>query len=232
MLTPYEIRSFQKNGYLIKRDILDKGLIEKCLNHYWKSAPEGFQRDNPSTWRGKIHKNSFTKERIIHAGDDWKDLTLGNIPEGRGIIAENAIICASVNALLPENTVIVNMWTRGLFGVLPGANGRAPHIDGARPHPFIGVTGLLSDVDVDGGAFTVYPESHHVITPIFETLTKDDLYLPSRWKPAIQTKPVQFTGQAGDIIFWHHNLVHLYTQNKSPSIRLATFTDFRYKEVS
>lgn len=228
MLTSDDTVFFQKNGYLIKRNILDKALIAKCLDHYWKSAPDGFHRDDPRTWRGKIFKNAFTRDKVIHSGDDWKDLTLSEMPEGKQIIAENPTIRTSVEHLASHE--IRSVWTRGIFGVLPGASGRKAHIDGARPLPFIGVTGLLSDIDVDSGGFTIYPRSHHIINPIAATLTEKDLYLPSKWKEAIKVEPVQFTGRAGDIVFWHYNLVHLYTKNESRNIRLAVFVDFQFEK--
>ena len=46
------------------------------------------------------------------------------------------------------------------------------------------------------------------------------------WKDALIEDPVQFTGSAGDIVFWHDSLVHQYTQNLSNDIRIAMFADF------
>ncbi len=235
MLTPYEIHFFQKNGYLIKRAILEKGLIEKCLDHYWKSAPEGFHRDNPQTWQGMIHRNAFTKEKIIHNGYDWKDLTIDNIPEGRHLIAENIQIREAAETLMTG--IRKKAWTRGIFGVLPGSPGRGMHIDGPRPNPFVGVIGLLRDVETEAGAFTFHPKSHHRVSELIDagilnvhTEPRKDLYNRKKWEDALREVPVEFTGNAGDIIFWHHNLVHQYTKNGSNQIRLAMFVDFQFKE--
>lgn len=235
VLTQGEIHQFHEQGYLIKRDILDKGLIEKCLDHYWKSAPEGFHRDDPRTWRGMISKNVFTTENILHKDYDWKDFTLKNTHEGCQLIAENTEIRGAAESLMtgiPKET-----WTRGIFGVLPGAPGRGMHIDGPRPYPFVGVIGLLESIEEDTGGFTFHPKSHRRVSELIASGVisvkepRKDLYNRQKWEDALTEAPVQFTGNTGDIVFWHYNLVHQYTKNASNQIRIAMFTDFKYEQL-
>ena len=154
-ITQNEIEFFHENGYLFKRNVLDKTLIEKCLDHYWQSAPEGFYRNDPKTWRGMIDKNAFTREGIQHQGYDWKDHTLKDTKYGRSLIAVDTCIIEAVCAL--TSLSIERPWVRGIFGVLPGSPGRGFHIDGPRVAPFIGVTGLLQDASPNAGNFTFYP---------------------------------------------------------------------------
>ena len=230
-ITQNQIEFFRENGYLFKRNILDRSLIGKCLNHYWESAPEGFHRDDPNTWRGMISQNAFTREGIQHQDYDWKDFTLKDTTYGRSLIAEDSSIIEVVNAL--ARSPIEHPHTRGIFGVLPGSAGRGFHIDGPRVSPFIGVTGLLEDVGPNAGNFTFCPKSHHRVSELIENGTLDtlrdkssDMYNKDLWKDALTECPVQFVGEAGDIVFWHDSLVHRYTENLSNHIRLAMFVDF------
>lgn len=230
-ITQNQIEFFRENGYLFKRNILDTSLIEKCLDHYWESAPEGFHRNDPNTWRGMISQNAFTREGIHHQDYDWKDFTLKDTLYGRSLIVENASIIEAVSALAPFP--IQRSHTRGIFGVLPGSAGRPFHIDGPRVYPFIGVTGLLADSSLNAGCFTFYPKSHHRVSELIENGTLDvlknksqDMYKMDLWKDALIEDPVQFTGSAGDIVFWHDSLVHQYTHNLSNDIRIAMFVDF------
>lgn len=230
-ITQKEIQFFNENGYLIQRNVLDKALIAQCLDHYWKSAPEGFHRSDPTTWRGLLSNNAFTEEGIHHQDYDWKDFTLKDTPCGRSLIVENASIIEAVSALAPFP--IQRSHTRGIFGVLPGSAGRPFHIDGPRVLPFIGVTGLLADSSLNAGCFTFYPKSHHRVSELIENGTLDvlknksqDMYKMDLWKDALIEDPVQFTGRAGDIVFWHDSLVHQYTHNLSNDIRIAMFVDF------
>ena len=235
VLTQGEIHQFHEQGYFIKRDILDKGLIEKCLDHYWKSAPEGFHRDDPSTWRGMISKNAFTGENIEHDGYNWKDFNLKNTHEGCQLIAENTEIREAAESLMTG--IPKQAWIRGIFGVLPGAPGRGMHIDGPRSERFVGVVGLLESVGEDAGGFTFHPKSHRRVSELIASGVisvkepRKDLYNRQKWEDALTEASVQFTGNAGDIVFWHYNLVHQYTKNESNQIRIAMFTDFKYEQL-
>jgi len=233
-ITQNDKEFFDENGYLFKRNVLDKTLIEKCLDHYWKSAPQGFHRKVPNSWRGMIEKNAFTQEGIQHQGYDWKDKTLEDTTYGRSLIAVDTRIIEAVCALTP--LPIERPWVRGIFGVLPGSPGRGFHIDGPRVSPFIGVTGLLESASPNAGNFTFYPKSHHRVSELIENGTLDllknksaDMYNKDLWKDALTEDPVQFVGQAGDVVFWHDSLVHQYTQNLSNQIRIAMFVDFYLK---
>lgn len=235
-ITQDEIEFFNENGYLIKRDMLDPTLISQCLDYYWRSAPEGFHRDDPSTWQGEIWKNAFTRDRVAHNGYDWKDFSLEETAYGNSLIAKNESIRDGVIQL--SGAPIKNAKCRGIFGVLPRAPGRGFHIDGPRISPFIGVTGYLGDVGPNAGNFTFYPKSHLPISQLIADgildLHKDknrDMYNHKLWMHVITEEPIQFVGNTGDIVFWHDSLVHRYTQNRSKHIRFAMFVDFYLEKV-
>ena len=51
-LTIEEMRFFKRNGYLIKRGVLDAELMERARARLWDGAPPGRKRDDPTTWVG------------------------------------------------------------------------------------------------------------------------------------------------------------------------------------
>jgi len=93
------------------------------------------------------------------------------------------------------------------------------------------------------------PASHRRFYPLFE-LQFDQLRVPNyghlpsvggiRLPPAYlaeqalvdaDTDPVEACGGAGDVIFWHHRLGHLASQNFSTCIRQAVLHDFSTRDL-
>ena len=51
-LTPDEIRFFRDEGYVIKRKVMDEGLMAQARDRLWDNPPPGIDRNDPNTWRG------------------------------------------------------------------------------------------------------------------------------------------------------------------------------------
>ena len=51
-LTRDEIRFFKREGYLIKRGVLDPELMARARERKWEGAPARMQKDDPTTWFG------------------------------------------------------------------------------------------------------------------------------------------------------------------------------------
>lgn len=201
---------FEENGYLIKRNMLDPMLIKECLQIVSDQSEHGELRRKSHDWGFTVHRFS-------------------SYPAGRQIIGENPNILTIVKALLAPQK-IKSIWTRGCIGILPGAPERSMHIDASHSDPYIIVTGYLSDVDQDGGSFTLIPKSHHIVSTLLPQLQEpDDYYDRKKNGVVLCDEPYfQFTGNAGDVIFWDRTLLHQHTKNTSKETRLAVFTDFRY----
>jgi hypothetical protein len=54
LLTPAEIARFKRDGFLIKRSVLDPELCAAARDALWAAndAPHAIQRDDPSSWVG------------------------------------------------------------------------------------------------------------------------------------------------------------------------------------
>ena len=142
----------------------------------------------------------------------------------------------------PVDPAVNSEGIRGIYATLPtteeqGAPATGAHTDG---HPFmLSVVGLIDDCPEDGGAFTVWPGSHRRLYPVFP-MQYDQARIPfyehmPSFKGIIHpqayhdelenilqdTSPVDCHGKAGDIVLWHHRLVHAASTNHSGIIRQA-----------
>ena len=80
-LTTDELRFFKRNGYLIKRNILNPELTERARARLWDGAPQGRTRDDPSTWVGPWAKEEENDEGSNHRrGFRWNFREPGAMP--------------------------------------------------------------------------------------------------------------------------------------------------------
>ena len=129
--------------------------------------------------------------------------------------------------------------TRGVYALLPKrrtseekmeyvrTRALGPHTD--RVCQQLNVCTYLDSVPPRGGGFTVYPGSHKIMFQAHET--------ESNWSPTPEFRdaiahvretitPVEFAGEAGDVIFWHGRTVHSSGVHLASNIRWALFGDF------
>ena len=114
------------------------------------------------------------------------------------------------------------------------------HIDGygTRWSPFmVGATTYLYDVESQGGGMGYWPGSHWTTHAYFR---EDPAIIDGRFQerkgwswsdfenPAPQA-PRQFTGRAGDVMFWHCFLVHGASINLRNNPRFAMFVRFPHQ---
>ena len=91
----------------------------------------------------------------------------------------------------------------------------------------------LSDVLPQGGGFTVWPGSHHVMAKHHGSLGGDDR-LPT-FDLAVagveaSTQPVEAIGPTGTVVFWHQRIVHTAGINTRKTVRHATLCDFKNEQ--
>ena len=143
---------------------------------------------------------------------------------------------------------------RGIYATLPFPDDAAKahpdsnaHTDG---HPFmLSVVGLIDDCPEGGGAFTVWPGSHRRLfhkcemrydkpripfydhMPSYKGLLESKSYLEELTKILNDTEPVECSGNAGDVVFWHHRMVHCAGENHSKVIRQAVLGDLNREDL-
>ncbi len=154
----------------------------------------------------------------------------------------------------PVDPALNSEGIRGTYGTLPFPPGRqakradsAAHTDG---HPFmLSMVGLIDDCPAAGGAFTVWPKSHRRLYPTFwmqydqaripfydHMPSHKGLIHPPEYQKELQciledTAPVDCWGETGDVVLWHHRLVHAAGENHSDVIRQAVLGDFNRHDL-
>ena len=234
MLSDEQVRQFHASGFCVARVPVSAETIKRVADTVWELCPPTFDRERPKTWQGELEdccktqsikdRGGRVKFRECLRGERWLyELT-----------AANAEILAAIRDLIDEP--LPPQYVRGLYPVFPLKQrlfARKPrqacgHCD---QHKFqVGVVLYLSDVLPPGGGFTVWPGSHHEMMRHHGTLGGEDRL--SSFDEAVERiqasiAPVEITGPAGTVIFWHQRLVHTAGINTLRIVRHATLCDFK-----
>ena len=247
-LTPDEIRFFKREGYLIKREVLDPELTARARERKWAGAPARMKRDDPGTWFGPFRpEEELVEERENFRHDfTWKYTAPASEPWIVAMLAANPVILGWAEQLLGRGEIEAPERIRGIYCQLPEGD-RPPrptvcHCDVSpdRLHgtplaellaPGLGVVGLIADIPPAGGAFTVWPGTHRIIHDLLrhtEGLARNEAY--KRRIIEFNADPrVEGHGAAGDVLFWHRLLAHTAGWNRSPRIQLreAVLCDYK-----
>jgi hypothetical protein len=228
-LSPEEMRFFAAHGYIIKRNILDHALCDRALDLAWACFPRNFKRNEPATWRGKVHDCMGNIHLYLRKGR----VLLKSEIDGSTILYE----------LLPRNEIVQNVvrqllgadaYSSGIRGIIPVFP--TPKLLPLRPRPHVelhplqvSLVGYLDDVPENGGAFQVWPGSHVDFYRACgsKVCVKPDIKIKKLYeKYFLRLKPTTLYGKKGDVIFWHYRLLHGHSINHSNKIRMAAVCDF------
>lgn len=233
-LTDEDILFFAREGYLVKRTVLDPELMSRARERMWSNLPPPLERGKPETWIGPFpevvndsasHRHQFMWKYREPGGEDWMVRMLATDTSVKGMAEQ----------MLGDVMLVESDRIRGIYCVLP--EGDLPprsldcHVDG---HPFhLGVVGYIDDCSEGGGGFTVWPGSHRVFYSDFPkryTFEKTTSYLAHR-EEVSRKSPVECHGKAGDIVFWHHRIGHSVGHNRTARIRQAVLCDYKRADL-
>ena len=244
-----EIEHFKSQGFIVKRGLIhDSRAFRKVADHLWAHVPRNILRRNePQTWLDAAEEQWTDDDvarvgRLIHT--NWKMRSPG--PSGIGTepflveaIANHPNVLAVAQAFLgapikPPRRV------RGIYAVFPkhpAAPGRlGPHADYMAAQ--LSAMVLVHEVPPRCGAFTLWPGSHLRLHPHWDTLhggimsaDKGEGFRTARDAVLRDITPVEFPGDAGDVVFWHPRTLHSAGVNYSaegddPRVRLIVPCDF------
>ena len=233
-LSADDIRFFKREGYLVKRGVLNPVLMERAREAMWAAAPPELDRGDPDTWIGPLPKRS-DEHRNYTSGYYWKFRQIGTEDWMVRLLATDPSLWSAAESLLGKGTLQRPERVRGLYCNLPEGDApdspRTCHLDG---HPFhLGVVGYIDRVPPLGGGFKVWAGSHRRFYYDYHcrygnrptaNLEEDLAYYNRR--PC-----VEIDGEAGDVVFWHHRLGHGSGHNRSRRIRQAVFHDYLKKDL-
>lgn len=222
-LSEAEVAFFKKHGFIVKRGFLDENqTFERIVDYVWGNVPrEILKRDDSRTWPGAPH-GQWTEEDAekagLFGGGTWKMRSrdgIGTEPFFLDKIGNHPRMQKLVSLFIGEPVKRLKR-VRGVYVVFPkppDSEGRlAPHAD----HTAADLSAMVfvDEVPPNCGGFTIWPGSHHVVHPHSDTAhgpigpDRAEAYAPARDDALRETTPVEFSGNAGDVIFWHPRLLH------------------------
>jgi len=229
-LNPLRMRDFYEDGYLVLRGAVARLQVEaarKAVNH--SLGYEGLPPDDLPRMRAQSYCASIQKQPVITGL--FNDSPLFGLVES--MLGEGNLLPVTrgqVALRFPGHGAQTTRRVGGhLDGVGAGING-IPKGEFTRGFCAL-VTVLLADVrEPFCGNFTVYPGSHRTVEDFFkqagpEVLREGGIV----GKLDLPREPVQITGQAGDAVISHHQIIHNAAPNHGPDIRYAAIFRPRHR---
>jgi len=228
-LTPSQKRFFYEMGYLAVKGAVPRVTIDAALHAINHSlGEEGMNKEDLQTLRaqsyckelrnGAVLTDMFNRTPVMSLAESL--MGQGNVlPVGGVQIALRFPRPLGEDAPEPRGH---------LDGLGSGLNGSAK---GTYKRGFTALAViLLSDLpNAYSGNFTVWPRSHRTFEDYFKT-NGHQILENGMPKVDLPEAPVMVTGQAGDVVFAHHQIVHGAGPNASPHIRYAAITRLRHRE--
>jgi len=120
-LSPEEISFFKREGYLIKKGVLDPELMARARKRKWVGAPGRMKPDDPTTWIGPFRTDEETPEQEANCkvGYYWQYREPAHEEWLVRMMVANPIIVGWVGQLLGEGTFDVPESVRGIYCRLP-----------------------------------------------------------------------------------------------------------------
>lgn len=258
-LSEGEIDYFKTHGFVVKRGVVDDvDAFAEVADLLWRNVPRDIlRRDDPATWLAAYDPQDDKKwrdEDVARVGRFWKGNWKMRSPGPHGIGTEpflvdrianhpnvravvRAFLCGQSGAVKPASRV------RGIYAVFPkppATQGRlGPHADYMAAQ--LSAMVLASDIRPRNGGFTLWPGSHRRLHPHWDTVhggrmsaERGDGFRLARDAVLRDIEPVEFTGQAGDVVFWHPRMLHSAGVNSSaeadngaPTVRLVVPCDYQ-----
>lgn len=227
-LTRQQKLEFHRDGYLqipgaVSRLMVDQAL--RAINH--SLGEEGMNKEDLPTLRSRSYCSEVQKDpAIVDIFNRSPIFPLAESLLGPGNVCETN--AGQIALRFPVAQTVEPEPPRGhLDGIGSGLNGQAK---GQYRRGFTGLAVvLLSRLTGDyGGNFTVWPGSH----TFFENYFKEHGHrVLGEGMPQVDLPngPRQLTGEPGDAILAHHQIVHTAAPNASCHIRYAAIFRLRHK---
>lgn len=230
MLTPTQKRQFVEEGYLQISGVVPQVLIEaarRAVNHSIGTVGIGGENlDNNRS--GFFCSELLDAPVILDLYNKTPVLRIAEALMGEGNVLP--VIRAKPYPRFPLALGEDPPEPRGhLDGIGSGTNGTAKG-DYKRGFTAFAVIYLVDVPEPYSGNFTVWPKSHRFFADFFKREGHEILQngLP---RPELPEPPVMITGNAGDLVLVHHQVVHGACANASSNVRHAVISRLRHKDV-
>jgi|GEM_PF-573290 hypothetical protein len=220
-LSEAEVAFFKKNGFLVKRGLLDEPeTFGRVVDLVWENVPrELVKRDDPETWtdapQGEWTAEDGDKGPFRRGSWKMRSRTIGTEPFLVDGIANHPRMQQMVSRFIGEPVRRANR-VRGIYCIFPKSPDREARLDPHGDHTGAQLSAMVfaGTAPPHCGGFTIWPGSHYMShvyhTTVYGPLDPDraDEYVKARDELLNRVTPVEFHGNAGDVVFWHPRLVH------------------------
>lgn len=240
-----EIAQFKSQGFLVKRALIPEiASLAQIRRYLWARVPRGIITESDAdTWLDKPHRK-WTAEDGRRVGV----LSRGNLKmRSRTIGTETFLVDAT--ARHPQVLCVVEQLlgtplkpvgrVRGIYLILPRppevSSYLGPHVDDQAAQ--LGAMVLLDDIPPRSGGFTIWPGSHLSMRDCWTASVggriDQDHFEALRGEVLAGQTPLEFTGSAGDVVFWHGRLLHSgginhsVADGRAPVARMIVPCDFQ-----
>jgi hypothetical protein len=154
MLSVEEVAFFKREGWLLLRDVLDPGLIERAVDNVWSTALPSMRRDEPASWWGTVEEHGLESEEshavdVRHEGLRWIVRKSAKEDWMLNLAARNPLVAGPVKQLLGQE--LNQTGTRGVYSTRPCFTRAGRRLAPKDCPPIVGV----SDRGDDAGATSI-----------------------------------------------------------------------------
>jgi hypothetical protein len=248
-LSESQKREFKRNGFVTIRGAVDPDLCQRARETVWEGLP--VDRDDPESWKGM---NQGSDIPDIASTDPFEEFARVVFPYAEALVGEGilappgeppvevshhagATVGGDHDGMISPHISYPrededSSWTER------ETQNQGAHVDGYAPDDrfgedinympmTVGTAVYFDTVQPGGGGFTVWPGSHLVLSEYFEDHTYEEYVSEQDVLSELDLgAPFEISGQAGDLVLWHHNLVHAAGPNVSDRIRMASIGRF------
>ena len=218
MLSDKDLEAFIRDGFIARRGSLGKEQCEQALSATWEVLADQGITSDPATWHKAYSRRGVVKLREeIEANTTLRDIVIG---------------CSGVRDVIEDlmRPGYVNCGVRGVYPTAPIPRRKSrpyePHIE---VHPCqVVVMYYLNDVTTRNGGLLVWPGSHRDVylshAKRFDFCARAEFL--RHFERYTVKAPLEVTGSAGDVLIFHHRLLHSGSNNFGNTIRFGILNDF------
>lgn len=242
-------QEFKRNGFVTIRNAVDPVLCQRAREVVWEGLP--VDRDDPESWKGR---NQGSDIPDIASTEPFEELARVAFPYAESLVGEGELaapaqppveVCHHAGATVgPDHEGMLSPHIsyprddEDRSWVERETENQGAHVDGYAPDDrfgedinymplTIGVAVYFDSVKPGGGGFTVWPGSHIALGKYFETHTYEEYIADQDVLTELDLgPPFEISGEPGDMVLWHHNLVHAAGPNLGDRIRMASIGRF------
>ncbi|MCX5659238.1 MAG: phytanoyl-CoA dioxygenase family protein [Planctomycetota bacterium] len=221
-LSPEQVRHFKEEGYVVVPGAIEPVYIEEWRRQVLRSIDGNASQ--PIAWGDRSKEPRANFEPI--------DIRPHSHPRVRAVVEQlggGRFVCG-------HDCCVIN-WPQESRAWEPTDRG---HLDGYNSSigwwPFmLSATTYLWDVQPMGGGLTLWPQSHLAAWRYFrarpEHVSGGYISDPDfDWSIFAPRPSYEFTGRAGDVVFWHAFMSHNGSANITRDPRVGLFTRWQHRE--